>query len=206
MEFLPALTLTVFFLVIYGSLVAKLSSTAITEILKSSNAVLIISVLLFASVGIIYLFAKPDWAADLMKVIVGIVVGSVATKGFSSSVDASGIFGNSAKVAGRDINEMIDNVSSMQGKINQIKKAVFHQAKSSQSTDLLFLPIFPENGEPISLSANAIRKVSQNGWVLKTATQGYADNQAFVLIFSRSSEQSEGRIFQGIDQLEVEHG
>lgn len=204
MEFVPALTLTTFFLVIYAFVVAKLSGTAITEILKSSNGVLIVAVLMFASVGIIYLFAKPDWAADLMKVVAGIVVGSVATKGVGGSINASGTFGDSAKVAGRDINDFIDHVASMSGEINQIKEAVFHQAEGSQSADLLFLPIFLDQGEPISMSASAIREVGQNGWALKTATQGYSGNDAFVLIFSRPSENGEGRVFQGIDQLEVE--
>lgn len=204
MDFVPALTLTAFFLIIYGSVVAKLSSTAITEILKSSNAVLIISVLLFASVGIIYLFAKPDWAADLMKVVAGIVIGSAATKEIGSSVNASGSFGDFTKIAGHDINEMIEHVSSMRGEINQIKEAFFHQAAESQSTDLLFLTIFSDHGEPVSISAKVIRDVSRDGWALKTATQGYSDNEAFVLIFSRPSEFPEARVFQGIDQLEVE--
>lgn len=137
----------------------------------------------------------------------------------SSSVDASGArFGNDARVAGRDINEMIEN---LQGDIKEIKDSVINQVTDSglsedSVTEFLFFTSFLSDGEPINESAKVIRNFQPHGWSLFSTAGSYAGGNGLVLVFrrlrpptQRDRRSSEGyypaRIYHGIDEVEMDY-
>lgn len=137
-----------------------------------------------------------------------------------SSVDASGAtFGNAAKVAGRDINEMIEN---LQGDVKEIKDSVINQVLDSSGisdgvvTEFLFTTSFLKAREPINESAKAIRNLQRRGWSLFSIASGYGGDDGLVLVFRRvrppgpGDESIDGnrydiRVFHGIDEVELDY-
>lgn len=136
-----------------------------------------------------------------------------------SSVDASGAkFGDQAKIAGRDINEMIEN---LQGDIKEIKDSVINQVTESglshdSVSEFLFFTSFLSAGEPINESAKAIRGLQGHGWSLFSTASSYAGGNGLVLVFRRIRPPAQGdrnttgnyyptRIYHGLDEIEMDY-
>src|SRR6266542_5071256 len=118
MEYVPAISLLVAFLIVFIAIIRKFSGEQLGSIFTGKNFLLLSSLLLFLILSVVHLFQNQTWTADVLKVIVGVFVGVSATfaadsgKGKSENgVDmGSSKLGDNAKVAGRDINEFIDKV------------------------------------------------------------------------------------------------
>jgi gas vesicle protein len=146
MEYIPAISLLVVFLIIFIAVLRKFNGEQLSTIFAGKNFLLLSSFLLFLILVIVHLFQNQTWTADVLKVIVGVFVGVSATfaaesgKGKSEhGVDmGSSKLGDNAKVAGRDINEFIDKVindiKNVRGDISQVKDSVIKQYPTIQSS------------------------------------------------------------------------
>jgi len=146
MEYIPAISLLVVFLIIFIAVLRKFNGEQLSTIFAGKNFLLLSSFLLFLILVIVHLFQNQTWTADVLKVIVGVFVGVSATfaaesgKGKSEhGVDmGSSKLGDNAKVAGRDINEFIDKVindiKNVRGDISQVKDSVIKQYPTIQNS------------------------------------------------------------------------
>lgn len=145
MQNVPAISLLVTFIIIFSVLAWKLSASQLEKIFAGKNFLLLASLLLFMVLLVVHLFQNQPWTADILKVIVGVLVGAGAalfkeeekdkkekSTGQGSNVDVNASqFGDNAKIAGRDINEVIEkmegDINNMKGNIDQISNAVINQ-------------------------------------------------------------------------------
>jgi len=146
MEYVPAISLLVAFLIVFIAIIRKFSGEQLASIFTGKNFLLLSSLLLFLILSVVHLFQNQTWTADVLKVIVGVFVGVSATfaadsgKGKSEhGVDmGSSKLGDNAKVAGRDINEFIDKVindiKNVRGDISEVKDSVIKQYPTIQNS------------------------------------------------------------------------
>ncbi|MCC6499682.1 MAG: hypothetical protein IT313_05375 [Anaerolineales bacterium] len=139
MQYIPAISLLVAFLVVFVALLRKFTGEQLANIFTGKNFLLLSSLLLFLTLSVVHLFQNQTWTADVLKVIVGVFVGVSATfaadsgkgKGEQGVDMGSSKLGDNAKVAGRDINEFIDKVfndiKNVRGDISQVKDSVIKQ-------------------------------------------------------------------------------
>jgi len=127
MEYIPALSLLLALMLIIFAVFWKFGGEQLVQIFAHANFVLIVAVFLFCIVGIVHLFEPQNWTADLLKVLVGVLVGAATAPSLSGEpsrrtggVDISGSVRDS-EVAGRDLNKMIDQVERMYGDIKEVR-------------------------------------------------------------------------------------
>lgn len=151
MEYIPAISLLVAFLIIFIAVLRKFNGEQLSNIFTGRNFLLLSSLFLFLTLSVVHLFQNQTWTADVLKVIVGVFVGVSATfaaesgkgKGEHGVDMGSSKLGDNAKVAGRDINEFIDKVfndiKNVRGDISQVKDSVIKQYPTIQNslTDLV---------------------------------------------------------------------
>lgn len=151
MEYIPAISLLVAFLIIFIAVLRKFNGEQLSSIFAGRNFLLLSSLFLFLTLSVVHLFQNQTWTADVLKVIVGVFVGVSATfaaesgrgKGEHGVDMGSSKLGDNAKVAGRDINEFIDKVfndiKNVRGDISQVKDSVIKQYPIIQDslTDLV---------------------------------------------------------------------
>jgi hypothetical protein len=159
-----------------------------------------------------------------LKVIAGIVVGaSTAGGGMKGSGQSGGLgvskasFGDNARLAGRDINEMIE---SMHGDIAEIKNSVINQFSKVTTAlgegdtlqesvaEFLFYTSFPSEGEPVNDAAKAARTLQESGWMLFSTSSGYVAGDGLVLVFRRirPPRQDDQRLPSGGYRVRIYHG
>jgi hypothetical protein len=222
MEYIPAISLLVAFLIIFALFLNKITSEQLAKIFSGKNFLLLASLILFLVLLIVHLFQNQTWTADVLKIIVGIFVGASASfstsseksKKEGSSVDINeSQFGDHAKLAGRDINETIDN---MQGDIDQIKDSVINQYSTLQKmaidlnqdgeqvSDYLINTIYDRfsQNRPERIT-DALQRVidhwQSDGWQFKTITSDYNGIDGMIMLFARPSndEKSKFSYFHG---------
>lgn len=144
MEYIPALSLLVTFIIIFIAIFRKFNNEQLVNIFSGRNFVLLLSFALFLILLIVHLFQSQTWTADVLKVIIGVFIGVSTTFVAESGVNiGSSKLGDNAKIAGRDINEFIDKVvndiKNVRGDISQVKDSVIKQYPTIQNslTDIL---------------------------------------------------------------------
>ena len=216
MIYIPAISLLITFVIIAVAFIWKLSGTQLEKIFSGKNFLLIAAIILFCILAVVHLFNPQDWTADVLKVIVGVLVGASAA--FSTSdkkpegaTGASGVgietsqFGDYAKVAGRDINETIEkmqgNIEHMKSEVSQIRDSVVNQYTSIEKA---LSSITPVDNQPVDYLINTIyergvdkmtegiAKVVNNwqsqGWQFSHLTSDYQGMDGVILVFTRPSE------------------
>jgi uncharacterized integral membrane protein len=234
-EYIPAFSVLLVLLIIILAVLRKFDGVQLVEITGRANFVLAAGSFLFVVVGIIYLFKSPNWTPDLLKVLAGIIVGASATKGSSEQQRrreeagvgiASSTFGSHAKVAGRDINEMIE---SMYGEVSEIRDSVINQygqisrvlesvsLVEDQVVEYLFHTVFATDGEPLNEIAKAARELQGSGWTLLYSMPSYVQRDGIVAVFRRGRAPSQedkpipgtriylSRFYHGRRQVELDY-
>jgi len=206
MEYIPAVSLLLAFVIIFIVLTRKFTGEQMVIVFTEKNFLLLSAVILFCVMTVVHLFQKQEWTADILKVIVGVLVGASAAyvSGKKPSSEDTGAiqigssqFGNHVKIAGRDINEIIE---AMYNEVSEIRDSIINQYNKvtnileqfgepeGQVVEYLFYTAFLTEGEPINEAAKVIRDLQSSGWHLFATTSSYIDQEGIVLIFRRTRE------------------
>ncbi|MFZ5953630.1 MAG: hypothetical protein ACOYT8_00855 [Candidatus Dependentiae bacterium] len=232
MEMVPPLSFLLVFLIIFLVFIRKIESNQLAELLSSKNILIFSSLFLFIVVLVFHLFSRENWTADLLKVIVGILIGLSSTISTNkketeneSSANVNGSnFGDNTKIAGRDINEIIEE---MYNEVGEIKDSVINQYSNTskivgkqsdlfdQVAEYLFYTSFLIDGEPIENSAKIIQELQLDNWSLFSVASSYINKDGIVLVFNRIREPKNDdelipgtkkyktRIYHGIEQRKI---
>jgi hypothetical protein len=232
MEYVPAISLLGSLLLIAVVILWKFDADGLVRVFENANSVIVFASFLFVIVGVIHLFRAQDWTPDLLKIIAGVLIGASSAVERSKAatrkggVDvAQGTFGDHARLAGRDINEMIE---SMHGDVAQIKDSVINQFSKVSSAledggvskdhvvEFLFYTAFLAEGEVVNNAARATRRLQQVGWTLFSTGSNYAGGDGLLLLFKRvrpAREDDEAlpsggyrvRVYHGLDGIEMDY-
>ena len=227
-ELVPALALLSAFIIIFVMTLRKFTGEQLAEIFTTTNFLLLAAMILFCILVVVHLFQAQTWTADVLKVIVGVLVGAGASyandKGKKeldddqrSGVDVgNSTFGDNVKLAGRDINETIQNIrNDIQNLKDEVttQSTIIDHALANLATmgrdlnglvlraekgdeeifDYLFNTIhnrFYDSGENRVTRAieNVINHWRDNGWKFVSFTSDYQGIDGLVLLFSRPAK------------------
>jgi hypothetical protein len=131
-KLLPAALLLVVGLAVVILLALRLDRGAVASLLTGGHSATLGAILLFWLVCVVHLFDSESWTADLLKVIVGALVGAGAAK--SGKQDLTNLtqsaVGENIRQAGRDL------VEQMHGDIKGLTNSVVNlQSKVSSLSD-----------------------------------------------------------------------
>ncbi|WP_085343998.1 hypothetical protein [Vibrio sp. ArtGut-C1] len=133
MEYIPAIFVAVFILVIFLAIWLKINSSELHK-LKGSSVLLATGAGLFCIILIVHLFKEQAWTADILKLLIGVLTGaaasSVANKYHEDNSQRSmqTAIGNEINQAGRDI------IGEVKGDIQDLKDSVVNQYQSIKSS------------------------------------------------------------------------
>jgi gas vesicle protein len=215
MNYIPAISLLVAFVIIVVVLTIKLKSEQLEKIFSGKNFLLIAAIVLFCVLSVVHLFNPQDWTADVLKVIVGVLVGASAAftasdkKSEGTSVgEGAAQIGSNNKMAGRDINETIENmqgnIENMKSEVSQIKDSVVNQytkiEKSLSSLspqndivlDFLINTIYERGSDDMTKAMGKVINARQNqGWRFSHLSSDYQGIDGVILVFTKPSEGSQ---------------
>ena len=145
---------------------------------KTQNILIFIGGSLFIIVLIVHLFREQPWKADILKILIGILVGGssaniVSRNTSGNSIDISG--NANGNVAGRDINKNIQNIKEG---ISDIRDSVIHQ--NNQIKQLV-----TENNDYDYLITIICER-----WVLKQIVSEYEKYDGMFLFFTREKQEN----------------
>ena len=162
-----------------------------------------IGIILIATIASVLALAKGDdisAALGILGAIAGYLFGTKATESHSqptnsSEVNATGAsIGSGARIAGRDINETInnlqakiENISDLIGKQSVVLNRTLHRnAYEPTRLEYLINTIY-QRGEPGVYQAmgHVIQHWSEQGYTLVSTVENYDQADAIALIFSR---------------------
>lgn len=136
---------------------------------------------MFITIIIVHLFREQPWTADILKILIGILVGagsvSIVNRNVGgNSIDISG--NTNGDIAGRDINKNIQNIEKG---ISDIRDSVVHQnnqikqfVSENNDNDYLVTIIFKTKIEEFYKKFEIIINKYQNeGWTLKQIVSEY---------------------------------
>jgi hypothetical protein len=136
-------------------------------------------------------------AMGILGAIAGYLFGAVETKKpESSSVSANeSSFGDNTKMAGRDINETIENI---EGSISKIENAIINQSESNIGdvpvNDLLIHTIY-QRGEKIQEAlSKTINQRQSEGWLFSKFSSDYQGMDGIFLIFKKVSSSNKSEV------------
>lgn len=165
---------------------------------KPQNILIFIGGSLFIIVLIVHLFREQPWTADILKILIGILVGGssvniVSRNTSGNSIDISG--NANGDVAGRDINKNIQNIKEG---ISDIRDSVIHQnnqikqlVSENNDYDYLITIIFVRNREKFCKKFKEIINLNQRErWVLKQIASGYKEYDGMFLFFTREKQEN----------------
>lgn len=197
----PGLYLLLFGLLAIGLLLAALR---FVPALSSSAAPIGASIFALLSIVIICFLLVENasvaaWAPDVLKVLVGVFVGSTislapAIAGQSGGVSTSqhaSIVGDHGKIAGRDINEVLNEIV---GDVHEIKNATVTQAKESapRVEDIWFVLMDLQDGEPLQEVGKFYSSYGRQGWSLRSVTSHIADSSQVLATYVRPRDPASG--------------
>ena len=165
---------------------------------KTQNILIFIGGSLFIIVLIVHLFREQPWTADILKILIGILVGGssaniVSRNTSGNSIDISG--NANGDVAGRDINKNIQNIKEG---ISDIRDSVIHQnnqikqlVSENNDYDYLITIIFVRNKEEFCKKFKEIINLNQHErWVLKQIVSEYKEYDGMFLFFTREKREN----------------
>lgn len=211
MAVLPALSILIALVILAIVVLWKLSADQVQKVLLGQGLPVIVAVSLFGLLLVAHLFSAQPWTADVLKVLVGFLAGASSTKlgvpakaaGKGSGVEAAGaMFGDNARIAGRDINETIEKMFS---DMATIKNAVVHASTTSAprgTRDFLINSIYQRDQTQIPVAVERVVNAWQGqGWEFEHLTSDYQGMDGLFLIFSRPSDRgmSQVRFFHGTE-------
>lgn len=192
-DWIPAILILISVMTISLVILFKYGKELFSKEYQTNNLLLWISGLLFIIVLIVHLFKEQTWTGDTLKVLIGIMVGSGATKAsekktpLGNAVDISGQVGGD--IAGGDINKTIQNIREA---ISDIQNSVVHQnnqinqlASDNTKTDYLINTIYERENNITGGLENVIQHWTGGGWTLKYFTSDYSGMDGLILIFTR---------------------
>jgi hypothetical protein len=166
---------------------------------KTQNILIFIGGSLFIIVLIVHLFREQPWTADILKILIGILVGGssaniVSRNTSGNSIDISG--NANGDVAGRDINKNIQNIKEG---ISDIRDSVIHQnnqikqlVTENNDYDYLITIIFEINREEFCKKFKEIINLNQRErWVLKQIVSEYEKYDGMFLFFTREKQENQ---------------
>ncbi|MBF9254847.1 hypothetical protein I2I11_16210 [Pontibacter sp. 172403-2] len=192
-DYLPGMLILLSIMTIVIIILQKFGDKIFDKEYTGSNILLFVSSFLFVTLLIVHLFKPQEWTADILKVLIGVLVGAGASKipkkekGEGSSVDVSGQVGGD--VAGRDINK---NIQHLKDAVSKIEDSIVHQNNQiSQvigdlaNSDFLINTIY-ERGDNITGSiARVIQYWTRQGWQLRHFSSDYQGMDGIFLVFNR---------------------
>jgi hypothetical protein len=205
MSLIAPLSILVFLFLILMAVLFRFSPEQLLPFFKHRNAGLFVGFSLFTVLLVVHLFSAQPWAADVLKVVIGALLGlgvSESSKDKPREASGSGVsadaatFGDYAEVAGRDINKTIER---MQNDIAQFKDAVINQYQtidgrlsSSLGTgaevDYLVQTIYERGADGIAKAMEeVVMRWSGEGWRLHFFTSDYSGTDGAVLIFCKAA-------------------
>lgn len=218
MEYIPAITLLLATIIVFIAIFRKLTGEQLTKVFEGKNFLLVASLILFLVLSIVHLFQNQDWTADILKVIVGVFVGVsaafVSDSSKKSTGDGDGVdisssqLGDHAKIAGRDINETIEN---MQNDIAQIRDSVINQYTKIEETlgaaqpeneviyDYILNTIYERfyQDDPYRITKviqNVINRWQSEGWKFVNISSDYHGIDGMILFFVRPSRDGRSKV------------
>jgi hypothetical protein len=217
MEYIPPISLLLVFVVVFVALLRKFTGEQLVNMFAGKNFLLFAAIILFCVLTVVHLFQAQSWTADVLKVIVGIFVGVSAAysgdsgkegkkrdNGHGVDIDSSR-FGDHAKIAGRDINEIIEN---MQGDIAQIRDSVVNQYSAIETTladlapqekqvlDYLVNTVYERGSDKMTAAMQEVINAWQSeGWEFTSFSSDYQGIDGALLLFTRPSRGEKSRIF-----------
>ncbi|MGH8437995.1 MAG: hypothetical protein ACRERW_02855 [Pseudomonas sp.] len=180
-----------------------------------------VGIILIAMLASILAVAKSDdisAALGILGAIAGYLFGSRASESAASSraeLNASGAnLGTAAKIAGRDINETINNLQAkvenlselLQGQSTTLSRFVQTNQKAPGKQQYLINTVFQKRDPDVYQAiGNIIGHWSRQGYALIGVTENYNQSDALILIFSRplyESEEEGGEVilYQGLQR------
>ncbi|MEO0797526.1 MAG: hypothetical protein AAFX93_20445 [Verrucomicrobiota bacterium] len=225
-----------FLLVIFIITILKFDQDRLGAAIKEVNLAIVFATLLFVVVGLIHLFSPQPWTPDILKVVIGVIVGAASAGGAKSLVDAAksveaagATFGDNAKLAAGDINEISQKIENLKGDVSSIKNSVIKQYPKIDSAlntlesekfkvkEVLFTPVYFRESEPIQEIVLISRRLEAEGWNLKYASNGFGDatvDAGILLLFERHRNPNDNdikladgtfmsRYFHGLDAIEL---
>lgn len=197
MEYLPAISILLVFLVIVTILLLKLKNDELLKLYEGKNFFLLGSLVIIFLLISFHLFKAESWTADLLKIAIGVFVGagSIALKEKKSelkessvNMDGSTVHGD---VAGRDINKRIQNIDKA---ISDIKDSVVNQNNkfeqhfiSNRKKNHIIHMIYHRNRVLDEIQA-VVTHWMEDGWVLQSVTNTYDTLDGLIMIFTKESK------------------
>jgi len=194
-DFIPAISILVSIMTIIIIVLLKYGNKIFDGEYKASTILLLVTTYIFITILIVHLFREQTWTADTIKILVGALIGVGSAKlareksESNSSINNKGII--QGKVAGRDINEYIENIERA---ISNIKNSIVNQnnkieqiVDASFDNDYIINTVFTsgdirERSRDIS---KVIKFWHNKGWKLKHFSSDYKGMDGLFLIFEK---------------------
>lgn len=161
----------------------------------------VIGIILIATLATVLAIARQDSlnsAMGILGAIAGYLFGIQDNGKNQQPADSSvatGDVGDHNKIAGRDINETIENLSTQIAKfdkqINKIENKITN-AKGGQNMDYLLNTVYDRDPNQLAESfEKSIRCWEKRGWELVGFSSDYSGMDGIILLFSKQSESVE---------------
>lgn len=206
MEILPPILILLTLLIILGFLAFKFDKEDILTLISSKNFFLLASLIIVFLLLSFYLFGgKEKWVADLLKIAIGVFVGAGATSGLSKNQANSGeinetslsdinLSGDANKIAGRDINETIQNIEKAFGDIQQSITNENNEIKQYFNSDFDHsMHMIYSRSDTFEEIRSVIEQRVADGWTLSGISFAYEILDGAVIIFKRPKAGTESK-------------
>jgi hypothetical protein len=202
MEYIPGISVLIALLLLVTVFMWRLDAPRIAKLLEGRGFMLLSVLLISGLLLVANLFRPEAWTADVLKVLLGVVVGLATTfSAKQTSKDAGGqsvsgsTFGDGAKIAGHDINETIEK---LEAQVSEIRDSVINQVSPSgtgRSGEEYLINIIYERGtQEIFRAVEAVTgHWIGEGWELKSVTSDYTGIDGMILLFGRPSLDTPGQ-------------
>ena len=112
-------------------LAAKVHGEDLTKVFDGKNFLLFSTVILFCILLVVHLFKEQTWTADVLKVIVGVLVGAGAA--YAKGDDKEKEQGNTLTAIGTSIQQAMGSIiGKMEGDIRELKDSIINQNQTIQ--------------------------------------------------------------------------
>jgi len=191
-DFIPAISILISIMTITIIVLLKYGDKIFDREYKASNILLLVIASLFFTILIVHLFKEQTWTADILKILVGTLIGAGSTKLSRKRSDSDSSIYNKGTikgdVAGRDINKNIQNIESA---ISEIKDSVVHQNNKieqivgvNSDNDYVINTVYDRNQMCDGIS-RVIKFWHNKGWTLKHFCSDYNGMDGLFLIFEK---------------------